>query len=139
MTVTTGNMITQGTALAGRYASTAGGVAIEAMSGTVSRTDTTAKALFDLPPGAVPLDVLINVTTAFNDSGTDVLDVGKTGTDNYFVSALDVSATGRKAPTRTNLDVSVGSSKITVTAKYTGQNGNSTTGAAVVTVLYVVL
>src|SRR5262245_41996606 len=48
--------------------STAG--ALYASTATVAYTDTSAKDLFTLPANAVVKQILVNVTTVFNDSGT---------------------------------------------------------------------
>jgi|GEM_PF-1772182 len=58
--------------------------------GTVAHTDTTAKSLFTLPEGAVVVGITVNVSTAFNSSGTDLLDIGITGTANYYANDLNV-------------------------------------------------
>lgn len=122
-----------------RTGSEGGGAGIsQVFQGTVAFTNTTAKTLFTLPANAIPRNVDVTVTTAFNDSGSDLLDVGLGATGNAFVAALDVSATGRKAPTVAGLDVGIGTTALAVTAKYTGQNANSTTGAATITVSYLV-
>lgn len=131
-------LLTEGKALAGNFGTTNGGVVVQAKRGSIGWTATTATALFTLPAGAVPLEVLVDVTTTFNDSGTDVIDVGKTGTGDFFVADVAVTSTGRKVPTRTNLGVSVGTSAVTVTAIYAGQNGDASAGAATITVLYLV-
>lgn len=70
-----------------------GGVLLIA-SNTLIRTNTTAKALFTIPAGAVIVSWILNVTTAFNSDGTDLVNIGISGTANKFVSALDVSTTG---------------------------------------------
>ena len=132
----TPSLLTSGNGLVGNLQNTNGGFGVFAKQGTVAFGDTSAKTLFTLPAGAIVVDVFVDGTTAFNDSGTDLLDVGKTGTGNFFIYALDIAATGRKAPTKTNLGVSVGASAITVTATYTGQNANASTGAATITFLY---
>lgn len=71
-----------------------GGV-VNIKSGTVTFEDTTAKTVFTLPAGAIPVLWLVNVTTAFNSSGTDLLDIGTTGSAAAFANDLDVSATGQ--------------------------------------------
>lgn len=140
-TVTPGagsSILTQGRAVVGNLATTSGGVMIQAQRQAVTWTDTTAVTLFTLPADAVPIDIKVDVPTGFTDSGTDLLDIGITGTGNYFVNDLDIAATGRKAPTLTNLGVSVGSSPVDVTATYIPQNSNAAAGRAIVTVLYLV-
>jgi hypothetical protein len=116
---------------------TGGQKGVFAIQGTVAYTDTAVKTLGMLPRGAQILQMYVDVTTAFNDSGTDQLSVGKSGTNNHFVSALDVSSTGRKAPTLTNVPGTIGASDIAVVGIYAGQNSNASTGSATVTILYV--
>ena len=72
---------------------TAGGV-LAVKYNTIAYTDTTAKNLFTLPVGAVIVDIIVVVKTAFNSSGTDLLDIGDASTGNRFKNDLDVSATG---------------------------------------------
>lgn len=101
---------------------------------TVAYTDTVAKTLFTLPAGARVIDIKVDVETAFNSSGTDLLDVGKSGTNNHFLDDLDVAATGRKAPTLTNLGRNA--TPIVVTAIYAQSVADATAGSATVTFLY---
>jgi hypothetical protein len=91
--------------------------------------NTTDTEIGFLPPNAYITNITIDVITAFDDTGTDLLNVGKTGTTNAFVSALDVAATGRKAPT-----ILLGG--VVQSAKYTGQNANAAAGKASVCVMY---
>lgn len=104
------------------------------LQGVVDFGDTTAKTLFTLPVGAVPLLAIVQVETAFNDSGTDLLKIGSGATTDYFASGINVGATGAKsvvlneAPNLTR--------QTSVTATYTGQNGDSTTGRARINLLY---
>lgn len=140
-TVTPGggeNILTQGRAVVGNLATTSGGVMIQALRHDVRWTDTTAATLFTLPANAVPIDIKVDVATGFTDSGTDLLDIGITGTANHFVNDLDIAATGRKAPTLANLGVSIGSSPVNVTATFIPQNSNAAAGRAVITILYLV-
>ena len=104
------------------------------MQGVVTRLNTTAKALFSLPAGAIPLLATVQVETAFNDGGTDLLSIGE-GTDNtHFASGINVSTTGAKLIA---LNESGNLTKQTmVTATYTGGSGNSTTGRAKVNMIY---
>jgi hypothetical protein len=91
-----------------------------------------------IPSGAVLLTALSGavVTTVFNDSGTDLLDIGVSSNDDLFATDLDVSSLGFKA-----CDESVAealfSADTVVTATYTGQNANATTGSAEVVIAYI--
>ena len=98
------------------------------VSNWVAFGNTTAKDLFTLPAGARPLRFLVDVDTAFNDSGTDLLDIGKPGTAAYFANDVDVSATGATAVAPLNNDELT--LQTTVTATYTGQNSNASAGLA---------
>lgn len=103
--------------------------------GFVLHTDTAAKSLFTLPANAFLLDLVVFVETAFNDSGTDLLDIGKLGTGNHYVNDLSVVAAGKGAPTITNLG-DVGANGVTVVGTYIGQNSNASAGKAWVTALW---
>ena len=56
----------------------------------------TAKNLFKIAKPYRIVDLFADVDTAFNSSGTDLLDLGKTGTAEQFAADIDVSSTGRK-------------------------------------------
>ncbi len=109
---------------------------------TVAYTNTTAKNLFKLPQGAVIVGMEVNVTTAFTDSGTDVLDIGLDSDGDYFCNDLDVSATGLKPAETSGFVVArlYGtplSAEGQVTATYTGQNANAGAGLATVAIRYI--
>lgn len=73
---------------------TGGGVTT--LRATLAYTDTTAKALFTIPAGAYIVQWVLNVTTAFDSDGTDLVDIGITGTAEKFAANVDVAATGLK-------------------------------------------
>lgn len=93
-----------------------------------------------LPPGASVFAGGVHVVTAFNDSGTDTLDIGYIGGTTVaaaYASLLDVSAVGFIAAdelaSTTNIQGTVAH---TVTCRYNGQNTNATAGVADVTIAY---
>jgi hypothetical protein len=98
---------------------------------TVAYTDTAAKNLFQIPANADIVGITVNVTTAFDDTGTDLLDIGKTGTGNFFKNDLDVSSAGQTVTGWSNFG-DVGASAITVTATYIPQTPNAAAGAATI-------
>lgn len=107
--------------------------------GTVAYTDTTAKSLFTLPEGAVVVGITVNVSTAFTDSGTDLLSIGIAGTANYYANALDVATIGQ-------IDSGMQVARLfetplvaptAVTATYTGENANASAGVATVCFFYI--
>ncbi len=108
---------------------------------TLAYTNTTNKTMFVIPANADIVDIMFVVSTAFDDTGTDVVACGTTGDDpDEYVDDLDVSSAGLSrmgdlaGMVIANGDV--GSSDITVLCKYTGQNGDSSAGAANLTILY---
>jgi hypothetical protein len=107
---------------------------------TISYTNTTAVTVGKIPAGSVIVTSMsgIVVTTAFNDSGTDVIDVGystDSGTNN-LATAVDVSALGFKP-----LDEAVADQLLAadyeIKAVFTGQNGNASAGAGEVVICYI--
>lgn len=108
---------------------------------TVAYTDTTNKTLFVLPANAVIVDVILSVDTLFDDTGTDVLDVGTTvGDPDEYIDAQDVSSAAvvrmGASGTMPNASGSVGGASVTVLGKYTGQNANASGGSATVTIFW---
>lgn len=92
-----------------------------------------------IPAGAVVIDGYIAVSTAFNDSGTDVIDVGTDADPDGFATVVDVSAVGIKPfDVLSTSDDATPSVDTKITATYTGQNSDSTAGVAEVVVLFVV-
>lgn len=98
--------------------------------------DGSAVTLGIIPAGAEVVGITVDVTTAFDDTGTDLLDVGTSSTGTHFRADLDVSATGQTLTGWSNLG-GVGTSPITATAQYDGANGDSTAGACTVAIFYV--
>lgn len=73
------------------------GGALSALRATLAFGDTTAKSLFTIPAGAIIVDWILNVTTAFNSDGTDQVDIGISGTAEKFAADVDVGSTGLKS------------------------------------------
>ncbi len=108
--------------------------------GQVAYTDTTPKALFTLPAGATIVGWQVNVSVAFNDGTTDLLDLGDGATGNRFADNLDVSAVGQivNGFVPGELFTPLGE-ETTVHGTYTGGTGDASAGVATVACLYVVL
>ena len=90
-----------------------------------------------VPANSQIVDVILNVTTVSNDSGTATVSVGTSGDPNAFLDAVNVKAL---ATTRGTLDTeatNVGTSDLTVLADFAGGSDDGTTGAATVTVMYI--
>ena len=88
-----------------------------------------------VPANSQIVDVVLNVTTANDDTGTATVSVGTDADPDAFLAAVDVKAV---ATTRGTLDTeatNVGATDLQVLADFTGATGDGT-GAATVTVLY---
>lgn len=100
----------------------------------------TAVVIGTLPAGAIVVGGGVQLVTTFNDSGTDLLDIGTTADADEFATALVISAT---APVwiaadelATNNSYS-DTAEITVTATYTGENANASAGVADIVIYYI--
>jgi len=98
-------------------------------------TNTTQTTIITLPAGAVIWDVGIDVDTAFNDSGTDLLDIGITSTANDILNDYDVSTTSFANQLLSDNPYKITSST-DVTFIYTGQNSDATQGQAFIYIHY---
>lgn len=108
---------------------------VKSVSNTLLYTDTTAKDLFELPGGAIPLRVTTTVTTAFNGSGTDLVDIGISGTANKYANDVDVSSAGTVAvvPLSNTEPLTVAT---TIQGIYVDSAGDASTGAATIIMEY---
>ena len=112
-------------------ASDDGGGVLVGLTNTVAFGDTAAKNLFVVPKGAIIVNVVVDVTTAFNSSGTDLLDIGKTGTANHFKDDLVVSAAGQTVTGWSNLGAMAADTQVIAT--YVQSVADASAGAARVT------
>ncbi len=106
-------------------------VAIQAV---VTHKDTAAKSLFSLPSGATPLYAIVQTEVAFNDSGTDVLNLGIDQDDDYLAAGVSLAAVGGQMVVF-NQSPDLGR-QVGVIGKYIGQNGDATAGRAVVNLIF---
>ena len=91
-----------------------------------------------IPAGSQVVDVILNVVTANDDTGTATVAVGTSGTANAFLPATTVKTAATTRGTLSNSAATdVGTTDIQVLADFTAQNGNGVAGAATVTVLYI--
>ena len=102
----------------------------------IGATNTTAVGI--IPANSQIVDVILNVTTVSNDGGTATVKIGHSGDDDEYLAATSVK--GSPATTRGTIGADgtdIGTSDQTVNAIFTAANGDGTTGAATVTVLYI--
>ena len=89
-----------------------------------------------VPANSQIVDVILNVTTASNDTASAVVNVGTASDPNAFISAGNVEVVGTTHGTLDTEATNVGNTDIQVLADFTAGNSDGTTGAATVTVLY---
>jgi uncharacterized membrane protein YuzA (DUF378 family) len=101
----------------------------------IGATNTTTIGI--IPANSQIVDAIMNVTTVSNDGGTATVIIGTAADDNAFMSATNVKALGvTHTGGTTALATDIGATDTAVTATYTAANGDGTTGAATVTILY---
>lgn len=99
---------------------------------SIANIGTGNEVTFDLPPGAMVINVYGDTITAFNGT-TNTLTVKDDTTT--FISAQDVTSTGRET---TAVPAKLYPSGGTITVSM-AQTGTATAGRAIVTVVYTVL
>ena len=101
----------------------------------IGATNTTAVGI--IPANSQIVDVILNVTTVSNDGGTATVQVGHAGDTDEYLPATNVKALATTRGTIQTDGTDIGTSDQTVNAIYTAANGDGTTGAATVTILYI--
>ena len=101
----------------------------------IGATNTTAVGI--IPANSQIVDVILNVTTVSNDGGTATVQVGHAVDTDEYLPATNVKALATTRGTIQTDGTDIGTSDQTVNAIYTAANGDGTTGAATVTILYI--
>ena len=112
---------------------------LSAITTTIAYTDTAAVSIGTLPANAQIVDINIDVTTAFNAAGTDIVTVGKTGSAAAFVTTTSVASAGRASVATTGVYsawANIGTSDIDATVTFSQSGTAATAGAARVTIVY---
>jgi len=100
-----------------------------------SATDTTVV----IPANSQIVSVDVNVETAFNDSGSDLLEVGSSADTDLYVNDVSIAAIGKIALGTAALCANwkdIGTTDIVVGYIYNGANNDASAGAATVTINY---
>ena len=98
-------------------------------------TDTTVV----IPANSQIVSVDVNVETAFNDSGSDLLEVGSSADTDLYVNDVSIAAIGKIALGTAALCANwkdIGTTDIVVGYIYNGANNDADAGAATVTINY---
>ena len=92
-----------------------------------------------IPANSQIVSIEVNVETAFNDSGSDLLEVGSSADTDLYVNDVSIAAVGKIALGTAALCANwkdIGTSDIVVGYIYNGANNDATAGAATATVSY---
>jgi hypothetical protein len=92
-----------------------------------------------IPANSQIVRIDVNVETAFNDSGTDILEVGSSADTDLYVNDVAISAVGKIALGTAALCANwkdIGTSDIKIGYIYNGANNDASAGAATVTISY---
>jgi len=98
-------------------------------------TDTTVV----IPANSQIASIEVNVETAFNDSGSDLLEVGSSADTDLYVNDVSIAAIGKIALGTAALCTNwkdIGTTDIIVGYIYNGANNDASAGAATVTINY---
>ena len=90
-----------------------------------------------IPANSQIVDVILNVTTVNNDTGAATVSVGTVADADAFIATANVKALATTHGTLDTEATDVGTTDIQVLADFTAANGDGTTGAATVTVMYI--
>ena len=90
-----------------------------------------------VPANSQIVDVILNVTTAGDDTGAATISVGTAADANAFLNAVNTKALGTTHGTLDTEATNVGTTDLEVLADFTGATGDGTTGVATVTVMYI--
>jgi hypothetical protein len=92
-----------------------------------------------IPANSQIVSVDVNVETAFNDTGADILEVGSSADTDLYVNDTVISAVGSIAMGAAALCANwkdIGTSDVRIGFIYNGANNDASAGAATVTISY---
>ena len=92
-----------------------------------------------IPANSQIVRIDVNVETAFNDSGADLLEVGTSADTDLYVNDVNVAAVGKIALGTAALCANwkdIGTSDVRIGFIYNGANDDASAGAATVTISY---
>ena len=92
-----------------------------------------------IPANSQIVSVDVNVETAFNDTGADILEVGSSADTDLYVNDVSIAAAGKIALGTAALCANwkdIGTSDIRIGFIYNGANDDASAGAATVTISY---
>ena len=113
------------------------GQVVMAQSGVIDIIGASANTtVATIPANSQIVDVILNVTTVSNDTNAATVTVGTAAVVDAFIPTANVKATGTTRGTLDTEATDIGTTDANVIAYFTGTDGDGTTGAATVTVMY---
>jgi len=111
------------------------GFGLDAIMGVIEYTDDgTPVVIGVIPRGAILLPPQVNVIVAFDDTGTDLLDIGKAGDGDAYALNLDVSSAGQivTGMIATAFDGVPLTAETEINMQYDGSNSDASAGKALI-------
>ena len=113
------------------------GFVVMSQTDTIAFGNTTDKSLsIVIPANSQIIDVILNVTTANDDTTASSVSVGTIADADAFINAQSVQAVGTTHGVLDTEATNVGTTDIQVLADFTATDGDGTAGVGTVTVLY---
>ena len=112
------------------------GFVVMAQSAEVTEVNAFGTTSIIIPANSQIIDVVLNVTTANDDTNAATVSVGTTDDGDAFIATANVKATGTTRGTLDTEATNIGTTDIQVLADFTGTDGDGANGAATVTVTY---
>lgn len=131
--------LTSGDKQAGQSGGPNWGYAVLSQTATITQNSTNAvSATFNLPPNSQLIDIIPDVTTAFNSATSATLTVGSAAGGSQYVGSVDAKTAGRAVPTISAAQASAMASIGTNTAVVATVTpvGATSAGAVRVTLVY---
>ena len=114
------------------------GFVVMSQTDTIAFGNTTDKSLsIVIPANSQIVDVILNVTTANDDTTASTVSVGTVADADAFINAQSVQAVGTTHGVLDTEATNVGTTDIQVLADFTATDGDGTAGVGTVTVLYI--
>ncbi len=128
---------TTGTTIGSNVANVGSVVMAQSMMPNITGASQLNQRVAVLPANSQIVDVILNVTTAGDDSGAATISVGTSTDPNAYLNAVDTKSVGTTRGTLDSEATNVSGADREVLADFTGATGDGTSGVASLTVLYI--
>ena len=128
---------TTGTTIGSNVANVGSVVMAQSMMPNITGASQLNQRVAVLPANSQIVDVILNVTTAGDDSGAATISVGTSTDPNAYLNAVDTKSVGTTRGTLDTEATNVSGADREVLADFTGATGDGTSGVASLTVLYI--